>query len=500
MKRVLISMSISVLLVSLGLNSSVALAQRKKTIYQAAVDGDVDRVKALLAEGGDVNEKDPRMGYAPLHSAARNGRKAVVELLLEKGADINAKEKGGRTALCLAVEYGRLAAGQKEVIELLLAKGADINATSGRGENALSLAQKKGNTEIEKLLLAKGATGPVVQNAYEDEYYGDEGMSPGGRGGRGPATPAVEVDLLADPTEIQTRIKTFDGLEKGIVDLAKKSATEMKYWGPSRNDNRSYVARAVKKQVEDELAFVKKIAVEEKATKTTAAIDVLVKQRHARHTKVSRALSEQRREALQTESSSATGGQFGGRSSGRSSGRTSGRSSGRTSGRTSGRSSSRGRYSQGSQGYDGGGGAYGAGETGRGGRPGRPTEQVDRATQDAIQRWTQATADNKSELAKTVYPQIHAEFAVIRLVAVEEKAEKTTAAIDGILLARQVRFDVYVKITEELKRTAATRQDPRTADRYGGEEAGRAASGRRGRTSRGGTTGTQQQGGRTRRR
>ncbi len=89
-------MSISVLLVSLGLNSSVALAQRKKTIYQAAVDGDVDRVTALLAEGGDVNEKDPRMGYAPLHSAALNGRNGFVELLLENGADVNAKAKGGK--------------------------------------------------------------------------------------------------------------------------------------------------------------------------------------------------------------------------------------------------------------------------------------------------------------------------------------------------------------------------------------------------------------------
>jgi hypothetical protein len=99
-----------------------------------------------------------------------------------------------------------------------------------------------------------------------------------------------------------------------------------------------------------------------------------------------------------------------------------------------------------------------------------------------------------------VYPQIHAEFAMLRGIAVEEKAEKTTAAIDGILLARQVRFDVYVKMAETLKRTAATGQDPRTAGRYG-EETGRATSGRsRGRTTRGGTTGTQQQGGRTRRR
>ena len=152
------------------------------------------------------------------------------------------------------------------------------------------------------------------------------------------------------------------------------------------------------------------------------------------------------------------------------------------------------------------GGAYGSagGNTARGGRPTRPAEQLDRATQDEIRQWTQATMDSKADLAKTVHPQIHAEFAMVRGVAVEEEAKKTTAAIDGILLARQVRFDVYVKIAEALKTTAALGQNPRAAGSRYGEEGGRTTGGRRGRTTRGGAGGTQQQstqrGGRTRRR
>ena len=491
MKRFLISISTCLLLLSLGLVTNVAFGQAqkpKKDLNQAAVDGELDRVKELVSGGADVNSKN-RMGMTPLVVAALNNRTAVCEFLIANGADLNAKDGQGRTALYLAVERGN-----KELIELLVKKGADVNVTTGRGENAFSLAKKKGNAEIVDLLAKNGGTDPVVQLGYEDEYYGAEGTSPQGPAGARPGGPirgvaaaaAPAVDLLADPNEITERIKTFDGLEQAIVGLAKKSSTEMRYWAQSRYDNRTTVARAVQKQVEDELALVKKIAVEEKVTKTVEAIDALVKQKQERHKKVSRELLQQRREAAQTQSS--RGGARGG-------GRTSGRSRG-------GRSSSQLQGSGGAMaggGYEDGG-AYGAGSGyARGGtRPTRPGEQLDRATQDEIRQWTQATIDNKSDLAKTVYPQIHAEFAVIRQVAVDEEAKKTTAAIDGILLARQVRFDVYVKMAEALKTTAAAGQGPRTAG------AERATGGRRGRTTRGGTGATQQQstqrGGRTRRR
>ena len=95
----------------------------------------------------------------------------------------------------------------------------------------------------------------------------------------------------------------------------------------------------------------------------------------------------------------------------------------------------------------------------------RPEEQLDRETQEEIRHWTQATPDKKLDLAKAIHPIMYADFAVIRKVAVEEEAKKTTAAIDGILLARQVRFDLYVDITEKLRQAAA--QDPRLTGQPG---------------------------------
>ena len=65
----------------------------------------------------------------------------------------------------------------------------------------------------------------------------------------------------------------------------------------------------------------------------------------------------------------------------------------------------------------------------------------------------QATPDKKLDLAKAVHPLIQADMGSIRAVAVEEKAKKTTAAIDGLLLARKERFDKLVlKIEEEQRK------------------------------------------------
>ena len=48
-----------------------------------------------------VNAKSERR-RTPLHSAAREGHKEVIELLIAKGADVNAKDDDGATPLDMA--------------------------------------------------------------------------------------------------------------------------------------------------------------------------------------------------------------------------------------------------------------------------------------------------------------------------------------------------------------------------------------------------------------
>jgi ankyrin repeat protein len=74
--------------------------------------------------------------------SAGAGNRTAVELFLEAGMDVNA----GGAALGLAAGRGQL-----EMVKLLLAKGAKPTA------NALQFARTRGHAEIEKLLIEAGA-------------------------------------------------------------------------------------------------------------------------------------------------------------------------------------------------------------------------------------------------------------------------------------------------------------------------------------------------------
>src|SRR5215470_7867274 len=66
-------------------------------LFRAASQGDADSVKALVAEGVDINASSDR-GQTALILAAFGGHSDVVELLLDAGADPRTKDSLGLTA------------------------------------------------------------------------------------------------------------------------------------------------------------------------------------------------------------------------------------------------------------------------------------------------------------------------------------------------------------------------------------------------------------------
>jgi ankyrin repeat protein len=83
------------------------------SLIQAVKDGDIDRVRLLIAQGADINTRDNR-GGTPLHWAVYYNRKEIAKLLLMQGADINIKDKNGLTAIDVARINRR-----KEILDLL---------------------------------------------------------------------------------------------------------------------------------------------------------------------------------------------------------------------------------------------------------------------------------------------------------------------------------------------------------------------------------------------
>ena len=141
-------------LLFLGCLAWVGVA-RAGEIHDAANAGDVEKVKALLRTNpGLVNAKDDVWGNTPLHRAAGQGNKDVVELLLSKGAQVDAKGNLGRTPLFAAAGSW----GNKDVVELLLSRGAEVNAKDNSGRTPLFEAAGSWNRkDVVELLLSKGA-------------------------------------------------------------------------------------------------------------------------------------------------------------------------------------------------------------------------------------------------------------------------------------------------------------------------------------------------------
>ncbi len=102
-------------------------------------------IQALIERGADVDRE--------LIDAAINGKLKIMQALIASGANINAKNKYDNTALTMAAKKGNL-----EIVQALIAAGADLDAKNAtHGETALMEATKEGNLEIVQALIAAGA-------------------------------------------------------------------------------------------------------------------------------------------------------------------------------------------------------------------------------------------------------------------------------------------------------------------------------------------------------
>jgi hypothetical protein len=470
-------------------------------------------IELLLSNNADVNAKD-RNGQTPLHFAVESGQKDVIASLIAKKANVNAADNNGETALMLANM-----ADQTAIADTLVKAGATQTAqqtssqspfgappggpavrgeAGGRSNRGGRSGQQGG---FEQMARGEGSFDPAEQGVRGEaggrggrggrsgQQGGTEQMArgegsfdqmsrgeSGGRGNRGanasleqritdPAqTPQAEnisdtaiepneisnrvvsfENILADPCEIAARIKKYDGLQKAVEDAAGKSRIGMRQWRLTDTDNRSVIVRAFQTQLEVEYDFLIATANEEKAAATAKAIETLKTEKAKWATDVRAALTTQARSARTTT---------------------------RTS--TSARSTSRGTRGT-TQSYN----------MGTTTQEIQPVQEEISQTGTPVDVWLNTdilTLDGRITLAETITDEIQTEYGSIRDTALGEKAEKTVAAVDGIVLAMQKRFQEAYTYLEQLqaKQGTTTTQTQRTTST-------------RGRTTTTGRTGTQTQ-------
>jgi len=141
-------------------SSGTGLSPTQK-MFSAALQRDkLDQVKALIAEGADVNMNIS--GFTPLMLARSS---EMIKLLASAGADVNARsELLKQSVLMFEVSQGRL-----ELVKALIESGANVTAQDEKtGMNALSSALMNSHPKVEmiKILIDAGAdpNGEIFDN------------------------------------------------------------------------------------------------------------------------------------------------------------------------------------------------------------------------------------------------------------------------------------------------------------------------------------------------
>lgn len=103
-----------------------------------------------------------------LLDAVRAGDVAAVRALLDQGVPVDTKFRYDRTALSFAADRGQI-----EMVKLLLERGADVDARDTFYKStAVARAAYKGHAEVVKLMLAKSSGG--VSSVLMSGLYGNK--------------------------------------------------------------------------------------------------------------------------------------------------------------------------------------------------------------------------------------------------------------------------------------------------------------------------------------
>ncbi len=118
-----------------------------RALIDAAGQGDLDKVKQLLAQGASVKASTDN-GVTALIAAAYRNHVPVAQALIAAGADVNVQDNTKQSAYLIPTADGYV-----ELLDITLAAGADVHRTDSYNGTGLIRAADRGHVEIIKRLL-----------------------------------------------------------------------------------------------------------------------------------------------------------------------------------------------------------------------------------------------------------------------------------------------------------------------------------------------------------
>ena len=150
-----------------GVSPNAIDASGNPALMAASLFGNAQMVELLLQRGADPNRTGVS-GTSALMWAVPDVAK--VRTLLAHGANPNSRSETERTPLLIAASYP----GTVDVLRLLLDRGADLRAQDRGGATALSLAVRSADVEVSRFLVERGldpnALSPAARRAGFARY------------------------------------------------------------------------------------------------------------------------------------------------------------------------------------------------------------------------------------------------------------------------------------------------------------------------------------------
>jgi ankyrin repeat protein len=130
-------------------------------LHRAAWQGDLVRLKGLIASGAHLDARDTR-GRTPLHVATHARQREAVKLLAKAGANLDLLDDDRYDAVTIAS-----VADDAATLALLLSLGAKAGQVTSRYDGtALIAAAHLGHDEVVRQLIAAGAPLDHVNNLH----------------------------------------------------------------------------------------------------------------------------------------------------------------------------------------------------------------------------------------------------------------------------------------------------------------------------------------------
>ena len=142
-------------------NGSLFMKDRSKKpitpLHVAALNGDLPALECMVrmrAVNGRLNSIIALKGcsMSPLHCAAENGSRAVIDFLIQSGESVSARDKDGNTPLLIAARHGNL-----DALICLIGHGASLEEENEKHQKVLHCAAEGGHVEMLQILLDQGA-------------------------------------------------------------------------------------------------------------------------------------------------------------------------------------------------------------------------------------------------------------------------------------------------------------------------------------------------------